>query len=96
MVDFIGKRQVFFPPESLSDAVKVFITIVGSLKIAVDGQGGAVISWHLQLKIRIMWDRHEFGECWPPQDGVILRFPVDNFELDALLPKVAWLTEDDH
>ena len=40
------------------------------LDVAVDGED-SVRSWHLQEKIRIVWNCHELGESWSPKYGVV-------------------------
>jgi hypothetical protein len=42
-----------------------------------------------------MRDRHESGERWSSKNGVVLRRPIDDLELDLLLPKVRRGAEND-
>ena len=42
-----------------------------------------------------MWNRHELCECWSPQYGMILRLPVEYFELEDKLCEVVSVAEDD-
>ena len=42
-----------------------------------------------------MWYRYELGERGATKDRVVLRLLVDDLEFETLLPKVAWLSEDD-
>jgi hypothetical protein len=42
-----------------------------------------------------VWYRHESGERWSSEDGVVLRGPVNDLEFDLLLSEVCWRAEDD-
>jgi hypothetical protein len=35
------------------------------------------------------------GECWSPEDGVVLQGPIDDLEFDLLLSEVCGGAEDD-
>ena len=48
-------------------------------------------SWHFQLEVGVVWYCHEVREGWSPEDGVVLRFPVDHFKVQRLLAKVVAL-----
>jgi hypothetical protein len=35
-----------------------------------------------------VWNCHESGERWSPENSVILRRPIDDLKLNLLLPEV--------
>jgi hypothetical protein len=39
--------------------------------------------------------RHESGECRSPEDGVVLRGPIDNLKFDLLFSEVRGCAEND-
>jgi hypothetical protein len=58
-------------------------------------------TWHLEYQVRVMRYRHELGDSWSAEDGMIGTLGVRDFELDALgavvfpcLPKVTGRTTE--
>jgi hypothetical protein len=39
--------------------------------------------------------RHESGKRWSPENGMVLRGPIDDLKLDLLFPEVCRSTEND-
>jgi hypothetical protein len=71
----------------LGHAVEVFVTIFGAGKATADRQWSS-ISGHPQLEVSVVWNHHESGERWSFENSVILRGPIDDLELNLLLPEV--------
>ena len=53
------------------------------LDAAANGED-SVRSWHLQEKIRIVWNCHELGESWSPKYGVVGGLEWRHLEDDGL------------
>ena len=51
-------------------------------------------AWHFKLEVGIVWHCHEAGEGCSPEDCVVLRFPVDHFEVQRLLAEVGCAAEN--
>ena len=86
--------EFFLGSEFRGDLLELPVTVVPSSKASMNGYWGPVVTWHLQFQVREMGYSHEFGKCGPAEDGVVLRFPVDYFELDLLFPEVVGRAED--
>ena len=73
--------------------MKVTITLVrlGEASIECNDACG---SWHLELEVGIVRDRHELRERWSSQYGVVLRLPVEYFKLKDIPCKVASVAKD--
>jgi hypothetical protein len=86
--------QLLVHPEGLGHGVEVLVTVFGPSEAAADRQWSPIYG-HPHLEVSVVWYRHEPGERWLSEDGVVLRGLVDDLEFDHLLPKICWRAEDD-
>ena len=52
-------------------------------------------SWHLEDVVAVVGHRHELGQGWVPEDGVIRQTDVGDVEVDELGAVVVALPEGD-
>ena len=52
-------------------------------------------SWHLENLVAVMSDRHELGQGWIPEDGIVRQADVCDVEVDELGAVVLVLPEGD-
>ena len=51
--------------------------------------------WHLEFEVGVVGNHHELCECWTSQYGVILRLPIEYFELEGVSCEIAYAAKDD-
>src|SRR3954467_3123719 len=73
--------------------VEFLVAAVGSDETAADCDD-PVWAWHLQLEVGIMGYGHEESESWSPENCVVLRLPVDYFEVKRFLSEVCCIPKD--
>jgi hypothetical protein len=73
--------------ESISHLAALLVTIVGALDVSLD-EDDTVLCWHLQDQVGIVGNRHEHGECRPPQESVVCYVKVGNLELQVFCMEV--------
>jgi hypothetical protein len=86
--------ELIMYPEGLGHTVEVFVAVFGSGKAVADHQWSSICG-HPQLEVSVVWYRHESGERWSFEDGMVLRGPVNDLEFDLLFSEVCWRAEDD-
>src|SRR3954465_5727043 len=69
------------------------IAAVGSNETGA-GRDDSSRAWHFKLEVGIVWHCHEAPEGWSSEDGVVLRFTVDPFEIQYLLMEVGRTAEN--
>ena len=57
---------------------------MSSMSVDCHTRRGSFGGRHLQEKIRVVGDRHEFGESWSPQYGVVGSLERGHLEDDGL------------
>jgi hypothetical protein len=85
--------ELFVNPECLGQGVEIFVAILGAGKTSTDHQWSFVCG-HPQLEVSVMRYRHELGERWSTEDGVVLRGPIDYLEFDLLFFEVRGRAEN--
>src|ERR1041385_3156373 len=96
-ISFVCRHGYFFErfwgSKRVGDFVEAAVALVRFGEASFDCDDSCR-SWHLELEICIVWNRHELCECRSPEYGVILRLPVEYFELECLLCEVEFPVED--
>ena len=67
--------------------MELSVAAVGSDEAAADCDDSSR-DWHFQLEVGVVWYCHETSEGWSFEDGMVLGFPVDYFEVQRFLAKV--------
>jgi hypothetical protein len=86
--------EFFVNPECLGQSVEILVEVFRAGEAAADHQWSSVCG-HPQLEVSVMRHCHKSGECWSPEDGMVLQGPVDDLEFDLLLSEVRGGSEDD-
>src|SRR4051812_48155268 len=75
--------------------------LVGALEgahrilLIADDRDDATASWHLEDVVAVVRHRHELGEAWVPEDGVVREANVRDVKVDELGVVVFALAESD-
>lgn len=51
-------------------------------------------SWHFQHEVGIVWYSQESSKRHSPKYDVVLRWPIDHYEVESFTPEVIGLAED--
>ena len=73
--------------------MEVSVALVGLGEASVDCED-ARGSWHFELEVGVVRDRHELCERWSPQYDMVLRLLVEYLKLEGLFCEVASAAED--
>jgi hypothetical protein len=81
LLELYGLRQ------SVDRLATLPIVVKSLLNISPEGDD-TTDPWHLQDQVGIMWDHHEFGECWSSQESGVHSLEIGDLKLNSLRAKI--------